>query len=143
MSAFTSRMPDQAVFERGLQGRQARGRRWEFFFLSAILIGLLVLLILLFSLINNTVGFILVKETIPAASLADRPIEDLDAPDLAVILQNNLRKGQMLNVFIQTVLPAGVDRARLATDPVSALLPDGASNPITGQKTAMAFVAQQ
>jgi phosphate transport system permease protein len=137
MSAITSRMPDKSTFQSGLKGRQARGRRWEFFFLSAILIGLLVLLILLFSLINNTFGFILVKETIPATTLADRPIEELAAPDLAVILQNNLSKGQMLNVFIQTVLPADVDRARLATDPVSVLLPEAASNPIVGQKTAV------
>jgi len=137
MSATTSHMPDDRSFERHLQGRQARGRRWQFFFLSAILIGLLVLLILLFSLINNTFGLILVKETVPAFTLADRPIEELSPPDLAVILQNNLSKGQLLNVFIQSVLPADLDRGRLATDPIGILLPEGASNPIVGEKTAV------
>ncbi|MBZ0287891.1 MAG: hypothetical protein K8I30_09780, partial [Anaerolineae bacterium] len=137
MSAVTSHLPDDRMFEKNLQGRKANGRRWQFFFLSSILVGLLVLLILLFSLVNNTFGLILVKETIPASTLADRPIEELAAPDLSVILQNNLSKGQLLNVFIQSVLPADLDRARLATDPVSALLPDGASNPIVGEKTAV------
>jgi phosphate transport system permease protein len=143
MSAVTSRMPDQSTFERGLKGRQARGRRWEFFFLSAILVGLLVLLILLFSLVNNTFGFILVKETIPASTLSERPLEELTAPELAVILQNNLSKGQMLNMFIQTMLPADIERGRLATDPLDAILPTGAINPIEGQKTAVDLSAEE
>jgi phosphate transport system permease protein len=143
MSAMTSRMPDDRTFDAGLKARHGRGRRWEFFFLSAILIGLLILLVLLFSLVNKTFGLILVKETIPASTLADRPIEELSTPELALILQNHLNKGQMLNTLIQTVLPADLERARLASDPIDVLLPPGGVNPIGGDKTAVELSADE
>lgn len=130
MAATTSRMPNDAAFEQGLKNRNARGRRWEYLFLSAILVGLLMLVILLFSIVNQVFGLVAVKESIPVSQISDRPLEELDSAALAGILQANLSKGRLGAVMLEMIFPADLDRARLTIDPIGSLLPAGSPNPV-------------
>jgi phosphate transport system permease protein len=127
MASITSRMPDEASFRRGLAARRARGRFGQFLFLMAILIGLLLLIILLFSIINQTFGVVAVKDSIhPEALVTDgRTLEELSAPELAGLLETNLSKGKLQALLLTRVLPSDVDRSRLGTDPIGTLLPAG------------------
>jgi phosphate transport system permease protein len=127
MRPLTSHMPDEAAFRRGLSARRARGRAGQFFFLMAILIGLLILIVLLFSIVNQTFGIIAVKETIPAATLTTdgRALEELSSIELADLLETHVSKGKLQALMLTRLLPADVDRSKLGTDPISTLLPAG------------------
>lgn len=134
MAATTSRMPNDSAFGQGLKARNARGKRWEFLFLSAILLGLFVLVVLLFSVVNQVFGLVAVKEEIHVAEISDRPLEELNAAELATILQNNLNKGRLGAAMLEAVFPADLDRALLTVDPISRLMPAGATNPLPEDK---------
>ncbi|MBL8163534.1 MAG: hypothetical protein JNJ61_16230, partial [Anaerolineae bacterium] len=47
MSSITSRMPNETDFRKHLAQRNGRGRLWQSLFFSAIMLGLLMLVILL------------------------------------------------------------------------------------------------
>ncbi|MBL8164562.1 MAG: phosphate ABC transporter permease PstA [Anaerolineae bacterium] len=116
-------MPNETDFRKHLAQRNGRGRLWQSLFFSAIMLGLLMLVILLFSIINQTFGYVAVKQAIPPEQLANRPLEELAAPDLAIILQNNLTKGRMQAVLLENILGTDVDRSRLADTPIQQLVP--------------------
>lgn len=130
MSSMVSRMPNETDFRKVLDQRNARGRLWQALFFSAIMAGLLVLIVLLLSIINQTFGYVAVKQSIPPERLADRPLEELDAAALAIILQNNLTKGRMQAVLLEDIIGADVDRARLADTPIQRLVPAGVNTSV-------------
>lgn len=126
MSAVTSRMPDDRAFQRQLAARNRRGGIGQGFFLSAILVGLLVLVILLMSIINNVFGYVAVKESIhPDTLVAEgQTLESLDAAGLADILEQNLSKGKLQAMFLTYVTGTDVDRAALGSETLTVLLPN-------------------
>jgi phosphate transport system permease protein len=135
MGEVQTRLPEDEIFRKQLAARNTRAARWQGFFLAAIVAGMVLLIVLLISVIDEAVGLVALKENIPVSEIADRPIEDLAAPDLAIILQNHLSKGRMQAIFIQEVLDPDIDRSRLASDPVRVFLPENSRNPVLGERT--------
>lgn len=98
------------------------------FFLAATCAGIVVLLLLLFSVLNNVFGLVAVKQAVDPATLANgAAIESLDAAQLAEVMKNNLSKGRLQATFINQLVDPSFDKAKLATTPLSDLLP---GNPI-------------
>jgi phosphate transport system permease protein len=129
-------LPDEAKFKEQIRIRQGRAARWQYFFLSAILIGLLMLVILLFSILNEVVGLVAVREAVNPAALANgRALDTLTAPELADVLKNNLSKGKMQALFIETVTGTTVDRKQLGTEPIKNLIPDKTISDAAGELT--------
>jgi phosphate transport system permease protein len=75
--------------------RHRIGRNWQkIFFLSTVL-GVFVLVVLLASIINQTVGLIAVTNTIDPGTLSSQPLVSMDSNSLISILQDNLSSGRI------------------------------------------------
>lgn len=124
MASDVSHMPDDATYRKNLAARQSAGFRWQLFFLGATLIGMLVLVILLLSILNQTFGLIAVREKVSAATLTNgRELNSLSTAELGDILKANLSKGKLQGVFLQLVTGANVDRKKLASAQIAELIP--------------------
>lgn len=125
MAAHVSHLPDDAVYRKRLAARQSAGYRWQLFFLGATLIGMIVLIVLLLSILNQTFGLIAVREKVSVATLTDgRPLTELNAVELGVILKNNLSKGKLQGAFLALVTGTEVDRTKLGTVSINELALD-------------------
>lgn len=72
---------------------------WQAIFLSAIVIGILMLLVLLVTIVNQAFGLVIVEDKIPAATLSDRPLEALTREELTQILQANTSKNRYKTIL--------------------------------------------
>lgn len=125
MATQVTYMPDDAGYRKQLAARQNAGYRWQLFFLGATLVGLVMLVVLLLSILNQTFGLIAVREKIDAATLTNgRAMSDLSTAELSDILEANMSKGKLQGAFLALVAGADVDRSRLGTEPLSEVFPD-------------------
>ena len=125
MATKTSYMPDDTTYRKQLAARQGAGYRWQLFFLGATLIGLVVLVVLLLSILNQSFGLIAVRERVSTESIANgRPLESLSVTELGDVLKSNLSKGKLQGAFLQFVAGNNIDRTKLGTAKLSELLPN-------------------
>jgi phosphate transport system permease protein len=89
-SAARERIKDEEKFSAGLRNRHLRGEIWKRFFQAAILLGLLALLTLMFNVVNRIIGLTAVRDAVPVSTFSDRPLEELNAAELAGILVEQL-----------------------------------------------------
>ena len=124
MAAKTSYMPDDTTYRKLLAARQSAGFRWQYFFLGATLIGMVMLIVLLMSILNQSFGLVAVREKISTESITDgRAIESLTALELGDIMKANVSKGKMQAAFLQFVAGTEVDRTKLGTATLTELIP--------------------
>jgi len=95
-------LPDEVGFKHKLAARQRVGTVWGRFFWFANILALVALITLFLSIINQSFGLVAVRYAIQPSELADRPLEELNASDLALILRDNL--GNRLRVAIRDAL---------------------------------------
>ncbi len=93
MSTARERVKDEAKFTAGLRNRHLRGQIWMRFFQAAILLGLLALITLMFNVVNRVYGLTAVRDAVPVSTFSDRPLEELNASELAGILVAQLPSG--------------------------------------------------
>jgi phosphate transport system permease protein len=120
---------NEQQFVDGLRVRHRTGNLWMRFFQGAIVVGLLALFALMFNVVNRIAGYaVIVNETEPT-TLSDRPLEELEKPELERILLDNARASLNLNLPLGSLIPGGLgDRnanyiANRAV-PISQLLPN-------------------
>lgn len=75
-----------ADFKQQLRKRQRRGKVGETFFLLSNLFGLLMIIILVGHVLNNTFGLVVISNVVDPHTLADRPLEELSKDELISIL---------------------------------------------------------
>lgn len=87
----------KAKFSTNLPMRHRVGKIWRIVFFSATLFGLLMLVILLVSIIDDAFGYVAISETVDPATLtaSGAPIETLDKTQLLGILQERLRPARL------------------------------------------------
>lgn len=88
----SSGMPTDEAMHRNIAQRRQRGRIWQGVLFASTTIGMLVLVILLATIINESFGLIAVQSTVDPATIADRPLEELSKEELIVILEDNLKR---------------------------------------------------
>ncbi len=111
---------DVAIFRGLLNRRQSAGRRWRTFFFAATTIGIVALVILFITVIDEAFGMIAIQEAIPPGELSDRPLEELSPGELGVILGENIRKLRLRSVVRSDLLK--LEEASDNSIPVSELL---------------------
>ncbi|HWQ46963.1 MAG TPA: phosphate ABC transporter permease PstA [Longilinea sp.] len=75
--------------------RHRIGKVWEKVFLFSTILGVAVLVILLASILNQTVGLIAVINDVDPETLSAQPLETLDSNSLITILQSHLSGGRL------------------------------------------------
>lgn len=89
----TGYLPEGADINRNIAGRRLRGKIWQGIFLSSLLIGLLALATLLYTIVDDSFGYIAVQTKIDPEELSDRPLEELSKEELIDILRANISAG--------------------------------------------------
>jgi phosphate transport system permease protein len=78
-----------------LQYRHRIGKVWQSLFFLAILIGMIALVTLILTIVNGAFGYVIVENKVSPSSLANEPLEDLPATELASILSRNLSQNRL------------------------------------------------
>ncbi len=71
---------------------------WQAIFFGAIVIGIIMLMVLLATIVNQAFGLVIIVDKVPAAALSDRPLEELSREELTTILQNRLSKNRFKTI---------------------------------------------
>ena len=82
-----------ADFEPRPARRHRAGLVWTLVFQISTVIGIIALVALLVTVLNNAFGYVAIEYTVNPASLADGPLEDASKDDLVVILQQGVSAG--------------------------------------------------
>jgi phosphate transport system permease protein len=89
----TGYLPEGADINRNIATRRLRGKIWQTLFFSSLVIGSLALATLLYTIIDDSFGYIAVQTKIDPEELSDRPLEELSKEELIEILRANISAG--------------------------------------------------
>ena len=94
------------VFEANLASRHTQSRLWRALFRVSTIVGILFLALLLYTILNQSVGYVAIQNQVHPASLAvdGVALENLDQAALIAILQEHLSKGMLRNLERQQPL---------------------------------------
>ena len=121
-AARTSMLPDDAQFARRLRSRHLRGMLWQRFFMLSIAVGILALVALLGTVIDEVVGYRALQFEIEPATLTDgRPLEELTEAELSTIINENMRIGIEKILLRDVVLGEEVTNEVLTQTTIGAL----------------------
>ncbi len=85
---LTEQINDQ-TFTQHLRARNRRGKFGQIFFFSANIIALIALLTLIVHILNQSIGLVIVRNSIEPATLSDQPLNELNETELVNILVEN------------------------------------------------------
>src|SRR4030042_2481774 len=96
MSTTTNGTRLTPYFESNLPPRNRKASLWRTLFQLSTTIGMIMLLLLLYNIVNETFGLVAIDNKIDPASLAvdGVPIEELDQATLITIIEQNVSKGK-------------------------------------------------
>lgn len=95
----TGQLPQGAAVQANVASRQRRGKLWEISMLVSTIIGIIVLLLLAFNIVNDAFGGIAVQEAVEVETLTGgRDLDEVGQADLVAILQTNLRSRVLRNL---------------------------------------------
>ncbi|MGQ9827674.1 MAG: phosphate ABC transporter permease PstA [Roseiflexus sp.] len=89
----TGYLPEGADINRNIAARRIRGAIWQAIFISSLIIGLLALVTLIYTIVDDAFGYIAVQTRIDPEELSDRPLESLSKEELIEILRANVSAG--------------------------------------------------
>ncbi len=95
---INEQVSDQTFLER-LKTRNRRGRVGQAFFFGANLIALAALIILILHILNQSIGLVIVRNTVEPATLSERPLQELNEAELVAILVE--QTGNRIRVVIR------------------------------------------
>lgn len=117
---MTTHMPDDSAFRKQLMTRNSRAARWQMFFLAATSAGMVMLVILLMSILNQVFGLVAVFQIADPNTLVNGgPVASATAPDLANTLMASLSKGKMQALLLNEIIGKDVDRSLLTDGTLS------------------------
>ncbi len=79
-------MPDGLAFARHLARRHRQSTLWRGIFLGSTLVGIVALLALFITVLDDTIGTVAIASKVPESAISDRPLEALTAGELAATL---------------------------------------------------------
>ncbi|MFQ3661137.1 MAG: PstA family ABC transporter permease [Chloroflexaceae bacterium] len=95
----TGMLPQGEAVRQNVAQRQRRGRVWEVVLFASTVVGIVILVMLAFNIVNDAFGGIAVQSVIEEEELTGgRQLEDLSQPELIAILEANLRSRVLRNL---------------------------------------------
>lgn len=86
-------LPQGEALQRNINQRKLWGQIWRATFLASLAIGVLALATLLWTVADDSFGYVVIENKIDPATLADRPLEQLSKEELTEILKANVSAG--------------------------------------------------
>lgn len=81
-----SNLVDVGVYRSGVIRRNGRALLMQRIYFGTLVIAIAILIMLLFSIINQTIGYVAVSQAIKAEQLSDQPLNTLTSEELSTIL---------------------------------------------------------
>jgi phosphate transport system permease protein len=103
-----SALRNEGAFIAGLRGRHWMGGLWMRFFQTAIIIGLIALVLLAFNVLNRVFGYAAIVNRVEPTELSDRPLEELNAEELRDILLERGGAGFNPRIGLGNLIPGGL-----------------------------------
>ena len=98
-SSSTGRLPQGREVNANVARRQRYGKAWEYLLLTSTLLGLTVLVLLIFNIVNDAFGAIAMQSSVEVESLTGgRALEELSQAELITILEAELRSRVLRNL---------------------------------------------
>lgn len=88
----TSMPHTDSEIKRNVIVRRRIGTLWRTLFLSCIVLGMIALGLLLFRVLNDAGGYVAIVQKVAPSTLADRPLAELSAGELAAIVKAKISK---------------------------------------------------
>lgn len=93
-STTKSRAKGEAVVQQ-IARRQRKGIVWRTLFQAAIILAIVALSALIFNIVNQSFGLVIITNEVEPETLADVPLAELDKATLTAILEANISAGLM------------------------------------------------
>ena len=87
-----------------LSRRYRQGQLWRALFLLATLIGIVALATLLVTVINQSIGYVAIDNSVEPSTLSDKPLKDLDQAELIALIEKNLSKARVRQLNAEKLL---------------------------------------
>lgn len=89
-------MPSGDAIQKQVQRRQTIGKLWQGILFSATTIGMVILAVLLFTIIDDVISVVAVQTEVPVEEVTDgRPLEELSRSELEAAIEENLPPSQL------------------------------------------------
>lgn len=92
-TSHTNGLPDGDALRRNIAIRRLKGHTWRALFFASTVIGMIVLALLLYTVVDEAFGMVAIQQKIDPATLADRPLDQLSQDELVAILKQNVSSG--------------------------------------------------
>lgn len=103
--AVQQRIPDDATYKRILGFRNLRAGFWRSLYVAASAFGLLALIVLLASIVNQAFGYVVVNYSLRPSELSTTPLENLDEAGLAAVIEEKISVGILRRVVRDNLIP--------------------------------------
>lgn len=90
----TSGLPQGPAITKHSAQRRRKGMLWRGMFIGSLLIGIIALITLFATIINDSFGLIVIDNKVDPSTLSDQPLESLDKAALQAILQQHISAGR-------------------------------------------------
>jgi phosphate transport system permease protein len=136
-------LPNDEQFTRGLKNRHLDGAIWRNFFLLSIVAGMIALVALFATVINQAFGYVAVVNEVDPATLSDVPLEELGGGALGNILAQNANANRM-RVFVRDYLvQRQIGGPELTGTPLGQLLPNATLSQALSERTLSELTAEE
>jgi phosphate transport system permease protein len=88
-----SNLPEGEEVQKNISSRRIWGKVWSTTFFSSLIIAIIMLLVLIYTIVNDSFGLLAVEYDVDPATLADRPLKELSNEELTTILQEHVSQG--------------------------------------------------
>jgi phosphate transport system permease protein len=95
---------DNQQLAENLKKRHRIGRFWKIIFIASIVIGMIALISLIYNIVDGTFGYVIIENRMDPELLADQPLDDLAAPQLADILRTHLSANRLRAIELEQPL---------------------------------------
>jgi phosphate transport system permease protein len=92
--------------------RHRNGQIGRVIFLISTVIGLIALIVLILSILNQSMGLVIVRYTVEPTTLSEKPLDELEAQELSTILVERLKPSRLRTIERDTPL-ASLNRTQL------------------------------
>lgn len=94
MSEFSiGTMPEGEELQKNVASRRSMGKIWQYVFFSSMIIAMVALIVLMYTVVNKSVGYMAVSYGVAPETVSDRPIQELSNDELITLIQENMRAG--------------------------------------------------
>src|SRR4028118_1400169 len=92
-------LPSDKSLKQNIDKRRRKGSAYRWLFLSSLVLGITMLLVLLLNIVNGALGYVALEyRNPPEQLLQNRPLDDVSKEELVTILQENVSAGRFRNL---------------------------------------------